>query len=132
MAHRNKSGSKPCWEAVAGQAKAIRYGNTLYVSGTTAADAHGRVTGLDDAYTQATHALDKIKRAVQHAGGCAADVIRTRVYLTDADHWNEIVQAHRDQLPAVAPADILVVVKRFIADNCLVEIEADAVITEHS
>lgn len=132
MVHRNRPGSKPCWEAVAGQAKAIRYGNTLYVSGTTAADGRGRIIGGDDAYAQADYALEKIKRALQRAGGCADDIIRTRVYLTDHEHWHEIVRAHREHLPAVDMTDILVVVKANIRDNCLVEIEADAVINQRN
>jgi enamine deaminase RidA (YjgF/YER057c/UK114 family) len=132
VVNRNKPGSKPCWEAVTGQARAIKYGNTLYVSGTTAADAAGSIIGIDDAYAQAAYALDKIKRAVQHAGGCVEDVIRTRVYLTNPDHWHEIIRAHRERFPAVDTADILVVVKSAIADNCLVEIEADAVISQRN
>lgn len=127
MTHRTAYGSPCRWEAVAGFAHAVKYGNAVYVSGATAVDESGVVV-TDDAGGQAAYAIDKIRRALQQAGATMRDVVRTRVYLTDPDIWQHVAQVHREHFADVLPANTLVIVRSVIAPGCLVEIEADAVI----
>lgn len=123
----HKPGSKACWEVVYDRARAVKYGNAIYVAGTTALNGDSDIVGGDDVYAQAVYAIKKIVRALHKVGACREDVVRTRVYLTDPDHWQAIVAAHREYFPAVTPANTLVIMKSGIVGNCLIEIEADAV-----
>lgn len=116
------------WEDQVGYARAVRVGNLVYVSGTTATDEHGRLVGADDAEAQASYCIEKIERALAAIGASLADVVRTRIYLTRVRDWEAVGRAHARSFGAVRPANTLVEVSALVGGGYLVEIEADAVI----
>jgi len=122
---RIKSGSP--WESRVGFSRAVRCGNIVAVSGTTGTDASGAVAG-PDVYTQARRALERIAQALRDAGAQTSDVVRTRIFITDIGQWEEAGRAHAEMFADVRPACTMVEVQRLIADDILVEIEADAIV----
>jgi enamine deaminase RidA (YjgF/YER057c/UK114 family) len=117
------SGGK--WEPLIGYSRAVRVGNLIFVSGCTAADANGEVTG--DAYTQTLKTFETVRLALEGLGSSLADVVRTRMYLRDMADWRAVGQAHAEVFAAILPAATMLEVSGFIAPAMLVEIEVDAV-----
>ena len=116
------------WESVVGYSRAVRVGNTVYVSGTTATGADGRIVGPGDPYTQTVQALKNIDTALRAAGASMSHLVRTRMFVTNIDQWGEIGRAHSEVFGSIRPAATMVEVKRLISPDMLIEIEAEAVV----
>lgn len=115
------------WESLVGYSRAVRTGDTIHVSGTTAIDEKGMLMGIGDAYTQTRRILEIIGNALEEAGSSLQDVVRTRIYVTDISQWEAIGRAHGEVFGAVRPAATMVQVAALIDPDMLVEIDADAV-----
>ena len=125
-ARRSVSSANP-WEAVVGYSRAVRAGDHVWVSGTTAAAPEGGPpVGGDDAYAQTAEALRRVVAALAQVGASPADVVRTRMYVIDIERWADVGRAHGEVFGDVRPTSTMVEVSRLIQPGLLVEVEAEA------
>jgi enamine deaminase RidA (YjgF/YER057c/UK114 family) len=125
---RNNLQSGAPWETKVGYSRAVRVGRFIAVSGSAAIDENGELVGEGDMYVQAKQCIDVIAAALERAGASLADVVRTRIFVTDIDLWDEVGRAHQEAFGDVMPATSMVEVARLIDPRMLVEIEADAIV----
>lgn len=118
------------WEPIVGYSRAVRVGAHVFVAGTTATNEHGQLVGQGDAYAQTIQVLLNIEAALRQAGSQLTDVVRTRIFVADISQWETIGRAHGEFFRDIRPAATMVEVCRLIDPAMLVEIEADALVTE--
>jgi enamine deaminase RidA (YjgF/YER057c/UK114 family) len=118
------SGAK--WEDIVGYSRAVRVGNRIYMTGTTAIDERGNIVGIADGYAQAVQCISNIERALKQAGATLANVVRTRMFVTDISRWQEYGRAHREFFDEIRPCATMVEVRALIDPDMLIEIEIEA------
>ncbi len=130
MDDRRKFDSGTKWEPIVGYSRAVKDGDFIYVAGTTATDAKGQIIGIGNASAQTEQAIQNIKRALEALGSSLADVVRTRLYVTDITSWEEIGRVHGKFFETIRPATTMVEVKGLVNPQMLVEVEAEAIVSK--
>lgn len=120
------SGAK--WEDIVGYSRAVKIGNTIEVTGTVAVDENSTLIAKDDAYGQTKYIIEKIENVLNRAGATLADIVRTRMFVTDISRWEEYGRAHGEFFSSIKPCTSMIEVKGLIDPNYLIEIEATAII----
>jgi enamine deaminase RidA (YjgF/YER057c/UK114 family) len=118
------SGAK--WEDIVGYSRAVRVGNRIYMTGTTAVGSNGELVGIGDGYAQAAQCIRNIESALKQAGATLEDVVRTRMFVTDISRWEEYGRAHREFFGEIRPCATMVEVRALIDPRMLIEIEVEA------
>ena len=129
---RQNIASGTAYEAIAGYSRAVRLGNVVHVSGTTATDGADTIIGIGDSAAQTDFIIRKIERALNQAGAQLSDVVRTRIYLAPGADWEAVARTHGKYFGAIRPANTLLYVQALVGDDYLVEMEAEAIITAAS
>ncbi len=128
MSSRQNISSGGKFEKVVGYSRAVKFGNMIFISGTTGTDSMGNLVSDDDSYVQAKQAVRNIQTALEKAGASLSDVVRTRVFVSAKADWQDIAKAHLEFFSSIAPASSMLVCS-FLDPKILVEIEADAVVS---